>query len=282
MSKKMETYESYNISTQCTTHATDHSSSLSSPVNFLSGSPLNRLSWLRESAVFLNAAVESPRTRWLLFQLGQPLISNGAPAQLPTSSVLSLLGPKPFFGQGENAGDTADPSVSVLHSARHRGPPIVFLGLEEEEDTVSALPSSDFTVKDGEKLPDIKGTSFFALDVSGIAQEELDEVVRAAGQAAGSEYKFVEPRNGTRSYTFFDAAVFGEARSMLDWNSRNPVRIGNIRLLASRYASRSFLRSQFCAGCGSPTYSIWGGWKLSCSSLMPWSDNTNRKPCPTT
>ena len=28
-------------------------------------------------------------------------------------------------------------------------------------------------------------------------------------------------------------------------------------------------------------YSIWAGWKLSCSSLLPWADNTGRKPCPT-
>lgn len=27
---------------------------------------------------------------------------------------------------------------------------------------------------------------------------------------------------------------------------------------------------------------MWGGWKLSCTSLLPWADNTGRKPCPTT
>jgi NADH pyrophosphatase NudC (nudix superfamily) len=38
---------------------------------------------------------------------------------------------------------------------------------------------------------------------------------------------------------------------------------------------------QFCASCGSRVYSIWGGWKLSCTSLLSSSDNTGRKPCPT-
>jgi len=28
-------------------------------------------------------------------------------------------------------------------------------------------------------------------------------------------------------------------------------------------------------------YSVWGGWKLSCTSLLSSSDNTGRRPCPT-
>jgi len=45
---------------------------------------------------------------------------------------------------------------------------------------------------------------------------------------------------------------------MVDWNQRN----------------------KFCPACGSPVYSLWAGWKLSCTSLLPWADNTDRKPCP--
>src|SRR6266581_9416185 len=37
--------------------------------------------------------------------------------------------------------------------------------------------------------------------------------------------------------------------------------------------------SQFCASCGSPVYSVWGGWKLSCTSLLSPLDNAGRKPC---
>jgi hypothetical protein len=57
--------------------------------------------------------------------------------------------------------------------------------------------------------------------------------------------------------------------------------IGGIRYLLL-FFSFLFLRVlQFCPGCGSPQYSLWGGWKLACSSLLPWADNSNRKrPCP--
>lgn len=40
------------------------------------------------------------------------------------------------------------------------------------------------------------------------------------------------------------AAIFAEARALLDWNSRNP----------------------FCGGCGQPTMSINAGWKRACPS----------------
>jgi len=56
----------------------------------------------------------------------------------------------------------------------------------------------------------------------------------------------------------FAAAVFAGARSMVDWNDRN----------------------RFCPACGSPTYSLWAGWKLSCTTLLPWADNAGKKPCP--
>jgi len=68
---------------------------------------------------------------------------------------------------------------------------------------------------------------------------------------------FMEPRSTWSFLSTFDAPTFAEARSMLDWNIRN----------------------RFCAGCGSPVYSLWGGWKLSCSSLLPWADNQGKEPC---
>jgi hypothetical protein len=45
--------------------------------NFFAGSPLNRLSWLRSSHVFLNALFFSPATRWIVFNGGQPLVASG-------------------------------------------------------------------------------------------------------------------------------------------------------------------------------------------------------------
>ena len=206
-------------------------------VNWLSGSPLNRLSWLRSSTTFLSAVLHSDSTRWILFQGGQPLTFsrniNGddansksrALARLLTREVKPLLGPEPIFGQGQAEGELADQTVPALEAARHRGPKIVFLGLEEPAHTTSALPSSDFSAKvDPEKAAaNIEGTPFFALDVTDVERERLEEVLRARA-GAGEEMEFVEPRSAMNAFTAFDAAVFASARSIIDWNTRNQVR----------------------------------------------------------
>jgi NAD+ diphosphatase len=205
--------------------------------NFLGGSPLNRLSWLRTSPVFLNAIASAPAARWVLFQNGHPLMasnnSRSTLARLPTSPLLTLLGPAPLFGQGKSTGDTADEGVSVLEAARLRGPPIVFLGLEEPKSVtegqrssagIGALPSSEFSAKEsgGAKIADkVEGTPFFALDVSAVSQGDMTKVLEEAKEDGTLE--FTEPRAAMSKLDFFDAALFSEARSMLDWNTRNRV-----------------------------------------------------------
>ncbi|CAL1706157.1 unnamed protein product [Somion occarium] len=221
----------------------------SAPVNFFGGSPLNRLSWLRSSQPFLNAIISSGSTRWLVFKDGKVLMSsstsNGpsskpSPAFLSTKEVRALLGPDPFFSQGQHEGDLAAPEVPLLEAARFRGPPIVFLGLQEAEGE-DALPSSDFSAKTDPAAvaARIKGTPYFSLDVSELGQKDVDVALQSSVLARG--------------------AIIAEGRSMVDWNARN----------------------KFCPACGSPVYSLWAGWKLSCLTLLPWSDNTGRKPCPT-
>ncbi|GAB1518902.1 NADH pyrophosphatase [Rhizoctonia solani] len=32
--------------------------------------------------------------------------------------------------------------------------------------------------------------------------------------------------------------------------------------------------------CGSRTYPLWAGWKLSCTSVLPWAENQGKPPCP--
>ncbi|KAF8591850.1 hypothetical protein K439DRAFT_1401158 [Ramaria rubella] len=233
--------------------------------HFLGGSPLNRLSWLRTSSKFLNMAIQHPETRWTVFRAGAPLVTRsrngetkGSFALLQTSQVRHLLGDEPYFGQGQILGESAvvsEPSnASVIEGCRLRGLPIVFLGLNEPEGT-QALPSSEFRTP--EKASDISGAPFFALDIAGVSEAAADEFVKSAAQD-GECLKFEEPRSATGSFSMFEGAVFAEGRSMLDWNTRN----------------------KFCAGCGSPTYSMWGGWKLSCTSLLPWANNEGKDPCP--
>ncbi|THH29272.1 hypothetical protein EUX98_g4926 [Antrodiella citrinella] len=249
-------------------------SSLNS-TNFFSGSPLNRLSWLRTSQVFLNSVALSPSARWVLFKDGQPLVASEPSAEpdkrgrkslgrLTTAEVRSLLGSDPFFAQGQNDGEVAPAGVSVLEADRLRGPPIVFLGLHEpnSEGGADALPSSDFSAKiDAAAVAEkIKGTPYFTLDVSAVEQKHLDEVIHSAeARQHGTKLGFTDARGALYAFTSFDAAVTAEGKSMVDWNARN----------------------KFCPSCTSPIYSVWAGWKLSCSSLLPWADNAGRKPCPT-
>jgi NAD+ diphosphatase len=191
----------------------------------MGGSPLNRLSWLRSSAPFLNAAVDSPTTRWILFNAGQPLIvtSSKTIAQLPTEHVRLLLGASPYFGQGQHEGELvpADSDDHVLEAARHRGAPLVFLGLHEPQEDgghgSGALPTSEFTDAD-KAVSNIKGTLYFSLEVSELPQADVENVV-----ASQEGLAFTEPRAAAATLDPFAAAVFAEARSMVDWNTRNKV-----------------------------------------------------------
>ncbi|KAH9839109.1 NUDIX hydrolase domain-like protein [Rhodofomes roseus] len=244
----------------------DHSS-----VNWMGGSPLNRLSWLRTSHAFLNAVALSAATRWIVLKDGQPLLvqhtvtADKRPlARLTTADVRSLLGAEPFFAQGRLESEVAPADVAVLEAARFHGPPIVFLGLHEPQTgEADALPSSDFSAKSSEPgrvVANIKGTPVFALDVSKVPQQLLDGVFQNTEAAkSGAGLAFSEPRVAMNGLDAFEAAVFAEARSMVDWNARN----------------------KFCPSCGSPVYSLWAGWKLTCTSLLPWAENAGKEPCQT-
>ncbi|KIY52237.1 hypothetical protein FISHEDRAFT_35431, partial [Fistulina hepatica ATCC 64428] len=243
-------------------------------VNLFSGSPLNRVSWLRSSHIFLNAAVDSPATRWVLFNAGRPLVAPNATssglalAYLSTPQVSPLLGTKPYFGQDTSPGSALQPTHVSPHTEAIRhlpgAAPLVFLGIHESNSaSSSALPSSDFADPE-QAIANIAGQPFFAMDVAALDMQE-EELARVLGATGASQNDpgaptWADPR--TLMMASIDpvaAAIFAEARSMCDWN----------------------LSNKFCPACGSRNYSAWGGWKLVCSSLMPWADNTGRKPCAT-
>jgi len=228
-------------------------------VNFLGGSPLNRLSWLRRSSGFINTLIDLTSTRWVAFQDGKPLLASRARenrlAFFTTAEVEHLLGPKPYVGQGPTEEAIPVVDLPILEASKFRGAPIIFLGVNEPQtnDYSPGVPPEEFAKT-------LIGTPFFSIDVSGVPQTELDRLVQSSAVALDRfTLSFAEPRSAMLSMDDLNAGIFAVARSMVDWNSRN----------------------NFCASCGSPVYSIWGGWKLSCTSLLSSSDNTGRKPCPT-
>ncbi len=229
----VETYEALSFLSRM-----NSSSSFDRHVNFLGGSPLNRLSWLRSSTPFLNAVLASKETKWILFQNGQPLVSvQGAVKErsltkLSTTDIKHFLGPDPIFGQGKELGQTFEDEVTppVLEASRIHGPAIVFLGLHEPEgvEVKSALPSSEFSAKTDPKLAaaNIQGIPYFALDVSDADEDGINTLLsqNSVSNQERSTYEFAEPRGASGSLNMFEAAVFAEARSMIDWNTRNKVK----------------------------------------------------------
>lgn len=267
------------------------SDSFRSHVNLFAGSPLNRLSWLRSSHAFLNAVVSVPSARWIVFNGGQPLRFSASdrtsdPVFFSTHEVKSFLGPEPYFGQAGKPGDLlpnrgsdepAHGPHTAFEGARHLGLPIVFLGIDEGEksDSTGALPTSEFTDPQT-ALEKLEGTPYFSVDIASLnlSEEKVQEILSQTTLVReGSSIAWTEPRSHMMGIGDKMAAILGSARSMTDWNVRNKV--------CSILRVCDLLNSgQFCPACGTPTYSLWGGWKINCRSLLPWTSNTG-KPCPT-
>lgn len=204
------------------------------------GSALNRLSWLRTSPNFLNAISLSPRTKWVLFKAGNPLVVAKPDPKLiylTTNEVRPFLGPSPFFGQGNPAdGPDAQFSTKYLEAGRHwkSSPRLVFLGLHSTSQ--QALPSTDFN--DAESaVANLEGTSYFSLDVAELdwADEKIQEVFDQTERAKqGEKIEWLESRGLLLTLDPFDASVFAIARSLADWNLRN--KVGHFLLLTATCA----------------------------------------------
>ncbi|KAK7036448.1 NADH pyrophosphatase [Paramarasmius palmivorus] len=217
-------------------------------VNVYAGSPLNRLGWLRTSSGFLNAIVASPRSRWILFKTGQPLVhadpkSGSKLTYLSTSSVLPLLGDRPFFGQGQTTGQPPSHEHSTSHTnalqaSRHRGVPLVFLGVHEKGERVLPEKEVGAALKEGgegavqEFLDKDGSTPYFALDVDdrdltigegkgAVLSQILDNIAKELGSGEQSKLEWVDPRAAVANMDRIEAGIFAEARTLVDWNMRN-------------------------------------------------------------
>lgn len=211
------------------------------PTNMFGGSPLNRLSWLRTSHSFLNALIASPASRWILFKSGEPLAAKASDKQsvvlLSTNDVKPLLGLEPFFGQGKEAGQQLLPEHEgpTTEASRHLNTPIVFLGFHEAALGASAFPSSEF--EDAEAaVAKLEGTPYFSIDVADLdlSPETMSSFFsQTEAGKAGAAFEWVEPRSLMFSLDPFMGGVFAQARSLVDWNQRNKVRLGFALLVLS-------------------------------------------------
>ena len=162
--------------------------------------------------------------------------TNPSPVYLTTNDVKPFLGPAPYFGQGKEPGvliNEKDHGKDIKHhspteSARHRGIPVVFLGLHEPQlsGSSAALPTSEFSDPE-DAINKLEGTPYFVMDIADMdhTPERLQEILKET--TPGQEGKILdwsEPRASMLNLDIFTAAVFASARSLVDWNLRNKVR----------------------------------------------------------
>ncbi|KAK5004867.1 NADH pyrophosphatase, partial [Cryomyces antarcticus] len=219
--------------------------------NYFSGSPLNRVGFLRTDNVFLSAALKHPSTSFLLCNDLQPLVKKKA-----SLAYISYKDVEPLIGDPYSKNE--DELVAEFNSTTAI-PQMIFLGLDER-------------VKDALVYKDhYKGAPFFALDVTpkGSLKEAAEKLIsnlesRGLSWAHGRamDYPASEGTHPLSSYispasfhrqdrinksnAYYPssriAAIYAEARQLLDWNARNP----------------------FCAQCGQPTLSTNAGFKRTC------------------
>ena len=132
---------------------------------------------------------------------------------------------KPLIG--EDPYSKSEEAMIAEYNSTITIPQLLFLGLDESK-------------RSGFEHNIYYGSPYFALDVTPKGSvkseaEKLIEIMKSRG------LQFVEGRMHM-SLPASQAAIYAQARALLDWNARNP----------------------FCAGCGQPTLSINAGTKRTC------------------
>ncbi|RMY50982.1 hypothetical protein D0865_06590 [Hortaea werneckii] len=194
--------------------------------NYFSGSPLNRVGFLRGDHQFLTQALKHPSTSFLLCNELQPLVNSSQAsdrlAWLKFADIKRVVGENPYKSSEEE--------MLNMYDSRSYVPQLIFLGIDEKrkEDGLRYQGKNVYT-----------GAPHFAVDVTPKAsvKEECEKLIK---DVQGRELDFAKGR--VMGLIASDAAIYAEARQLLDWNARNP----------------------FCAQCGQPTLSVNGGFKRTC------------------
>lgn len=131
--------------------------------NYFSGSPLNRVSFLRSDHGFISAALTHPSTAFLLFNDLAPLAKDTSKlAYVSHGDIKSVIGNNPFEKTEEEMMKQYNSSITL--------PLVLFLGLDERK-------------KDGDvfKHEIYSGVPYFAVDITpkGTVEKEATGVIDA-------------------------------------------------------------------------------------------------------
>ncbi|KAJ5689288.1 hypothetical protein N7462_003680 [Penicillium macrosclerotiorum] len=192
-------------------------------VNYFSSSPINRLSFLRGDHPFLSSALKHPSTKFLLLNSLAPLTQSPAELYYAKYDEVRGLVPQDFFDQSEE-------EMIKGFDSRKTSANLIFLGLDESR-------------KEGSLTHKIySGVPFFALDVtpkgSEAQQTAAKNIIRTMEEKGLS---FFQTRVVT-TFTPDEAAIYAQARALVDWNTRNT----------------------FCGTCGHRTLGVNAGTKRAC------------------
>ncbi|GAA6012636.1 hypothetical protein JCM11491_005463 [Sporobolomyces phaffii] len=228
--------------------------------NYYAGNPLNRLSYLRSSPAFLASALRSPKAQFIVLDSLQPLCEkeHGATrrfVRLEWNQVQQYIGDADHVFAAVDGKDDAqvaklavigqpgDKTVGDLSHEDARSyflnkPALVFLGVDERSapESSKSLPLSKPTDTSTLETHSPHGVPYWAFDVSKLKEFKAQLLDEKEGR------EFVELRAGSQVIPNDEASIGAEARSLVDWNTRN----------------------KFCPGCSRPLRSVWAGWKRSC------------------
>lgn len=169
--------------------------------NYFSGSPLNRVSFLRTDHPFLSLALKHPSTSFLLFKNMEPLVKSST--QL---TYVSYKDVQPIIGEDPYAKSEED-LIKEYNSATYI-PQLVFLGLDERK-------KESFQYKNH-----YQGAPFFALDITPKGPiTSAAETLISNMESKGCSFL---PGRMHLSLPATEAAIYAASRHLLDWNARNP------------------------------------------------------------
>ena len=211
--------------------------------NYFSGSPLNRVGFLREDHKFLSQALRHPSTSFLVCNELQPLVQQprkvgGKLAFIKYDDVKPIIGEDPYAHPEKEVVEQYDSGKYI--------PQMIFLGIDERDKEGLGYQSKNFYT----------GAPYFAVDITpqNTVKDACEKLIQ---DLEGKGLGFAQGR--VMDIDAQDAAIYAEARALLDWNARNP----------------------FCAACGQPTMSVNGGFKRTCPPKDVAKKDGDRPSCVT-